>query len=373
MTLTLHLVVDEILDASRPAAGRIAEDLARALLATAPEGVEVVGLVSASPESEYEELERRLPGLARLEKSALARRELTASWRRGLVPAPAGMLHSPSLLAPLMRHDRFVQTGTQAVVTLPHALAWTDPETVDDRPLAWWRSMLKRAERHADALVVPSHAVAEAVAEHAAFGDRVRVIPVAPADGLRVPDDAIERLHRLGLPGVYVLTTATTNPRHQLATLLAAAAPLDVPVAIAGAEAPEPGLDALIAESGIAPERVIALGRLDRLDLAAAYAGSSGFVQPSREEGFGLSVLEAFVLGAPVITSDAPALVEIAADAALTVELGRGLTDGLRDAIERVLGDRALADRLRVAGRDRARAFSWCDSAEKVWQLHADL
>ncbi len=38
-----------------------------------------------------------------------------------------------------------------------------------------------------------------------------------------------------------------------------------------------------------------------------------------------------------------------------------------------VLGDDELAERLRIAGRDRARAFSWRDAAEKVWQLHADL
>lgn len=55
------------------------------------------------------------------------------------------------------------------------------------------------------------------------------------------------------------------------------------------------------------------------------------------------------------------------------MERGDGFVEGLRDAIERVLTDDELADRMRVAGRDRARAFSWRDSAEKVWQLHADL
>ena len=39
----------------------------------------------------------------------------------------------------------------------------------------------------------------------------------------------------------------------------------------------------------------------------------------------------------------------------------------------RMLGDQTLANRLSIVGSDRARAFSWRDSAERVWQLHADL
>jgi glycosyltransferase involved in cell wall biosynthesis len=42
-------------------------------------------------------------------------------------------------------------------------------------------------------------------------------------------------------------------------------------------------------------------------------------------------------------------------------------------AIREVLDDGALRERLSLSARDRARAFSWRDSAEKVWQLHADL
>ena len=38
-----------------------------------------------------------------------------------------------------------------------------------------------------------------------------------------------------------------------------------------------------------------------------------------------------------------------------------------------VVTDLELASRLGIAGLDRARAFSWRDSADKVWQLHADL
>jgi hypothetical protein len=50
-----------------------------------------------------------------------------------------------------------------------------------------------------------------------------------------------------------------------------------------------------------------------------------------------------------------------------------GYPERLAEALARVVGDRELAERLSVSGVDRARAFSWRDSAEKVWQLHADI
>jgi hypothetical protein len=45
----------------------------------------------------------------------------------------------------------------------------------------------------------------------------------------------------------------------------------------------------------------------------------------------------------------------------------------LLEAINRVLGDSVLRNCMSIFGGDRARAFSWRDSAERVRQLHADL
>jgi hypothetical protein len=50
-----------------------------------------------------------------------------------------------------------------------------------------------------------------------------------------------------------------------------------------------------------------------------------------------------------------------------------GYPERLAHAIGGLLSDASARERLAVVGQDRARAFSWRDSAEKVWQLHADL
>jgi glycosyltransferase involved in cell wall biosynthesis len=66
---------------------------------------------------------------------------------------------------------------------------------------------------------------------------------------------------------------------------------------------------------------------------------------------------------------------EVAADAGVAVERGdaKDYPERLALAMSSVLSDTGLRGRMAVAGRDRARAFSWRDSAERVWALHAEI
>ena len=75
-----------------------------------------------------------------------------------------------------------------------------------------------------------------------------------------------------------------------------------------------------------------------------------------------MPVLEAMAPECPVITSDTPALVEIAGGAALHVDAISAA--GFSIAIQRVAGrPDDLAARLRERGRERAREFTWERSA----------
>lgn len=371
MATTLRVIIDAILDPASRGASRYAEELTRALIENAPRGCVVDGVVSASPEPEYEELLRRLPGLRSLSKSSLARRELTAAWRHGITPAfGGGMIHSPSLLAPLRRHDRRETPGEQTVVTVHEAVALLDPARSSDRRRSGDLAMLRRAERYADAVVVPSDTLADVLAERTELAGRIRVIPGAVSSALRVPDDAVARRERLGLHEPYLFTLATLDPRKGLDRLLAVLPALDMPLVIGGD--PSWGgrsLPEVAAEQGADPERIRVLGPLDDADLAAAYACAYAFAHPGRHEGFGLPVLEAFASRVPVVISDDPALVEVASDAARVVTDG----DDWADALRAVGEERETTENLLVIGEDRARAFSWRDAAASTWQLHADL
>ena len=101
---------------------------------------------------------------------------------------------------------------------------------------------------------------------------------------------------------------------------------------------------------------VIVSGFVDDDEVAALYRGALALVMPSREEGFGLPALEAMACGCAVITSTAPALVEITSDAALHVAPD---VDAIVDAMHRIASDDVLRGALVRRGIERAQTFTW--------------
>jgi len=96
--------------------------------------------------------------------------------------------------------------------------------------------------------------------------------------------------------------------------------------------------------------------------LACAYRDALLFVFPSRGEGFGIPLLEAFSCGCPVAASDIAVFREVAGDAAQYFEPER--PESIGAAVATLLDDGALRARLVGEGRERQRLFSWARSAE---------
>jgi glycosyltransferase involved in cell wall biosynthesis len=113
-------------------------------------------------------------------------------------------------------------------------------------------------------------------------------------------------------------------------------------------------------ELGVAAD-VRLLGWIEPAELEGLYAAAACFVFPSLMEGFGLPVLEAMARGVPVACSGRGALTEVAGDAALLFDPES--EPAIATAIERLLEDRAEADRLRSAGLERAARFTWAATA----------
>jgi alpha-1,3-rhamnosyl/mannosyltransferase len=93
-------------------------------------------------------------------------------------------------------------------------------------------------------------------------------------------------------------------------------------------------------------------------------AAAAVVVYPSRYEGFGLPPLEAMAAGSPVVASNASCLPEVLGDAALLVDPGD--ETGFARALESVLTDRQLRQRLVAAGPAQARKFTWERCAERT-------
>ncbi len=105
--------------------------------------------------------------------------------------------------------------------------------------------------------------------------------------------------------------------------------------------------------------------------LVTLIRGARAVLFPSLYEGFGLPVLEAMLLGTPVVTSRASSLPEIAGDAALYVDPYD--VDDIADAIKTITADEGLRAELSRLGRAQAELFSVARYRERVTALYERL
>ena len=357
MGAQLRVVLDQIatvVDADQAWAAR---DLVAGLITTTPTGCTVGAIIPAGGEVDVD-------GVAEVRPLRLGRRELAASWQMGIAPGVGGgLIHAPSLMAPLVKHDR-LHDNDQVAVTVWDLDAWEAPQTLSKSTVAWQRGMLRRAAKHADAVVVPTHAMAERIKDFAKLGDRVRVIAGAAPEGFVMPLDAAARRAELALPERYIVLVGSEGELEH-GFRAAAAADVDV-VVLDAAEGTEPRLVEIAAAAGLPERRAHVRGTLSVEDRAAVFGGASAFVAPSTRSAWPWRAMEALTLRVPVIAADSGVHHDVIAEGGVLVG-----TDEMADAVVDAIG--AGEKRLRVLADDRARAFSWASSAERVWSLHADL
>jgi glycosyltransferase involved in cell wall biosynthesis len=113
---------------------------------------------------------------------------------------------------------------------------------------------------------------------------------------------------------------------------------------------------------------VIFTGRVAKDELAVLYSGAEIFIFPSLLEGFGMPPLEAMACGTPVIASNLTAIPEVVGDAGFLIDPRN--PDEITQAIETVLFDDGLQERLRQRGLERARQFSWRRTARETLRLY---
>jgi alpha-1,3-rhamnosyl/mannosyltransferase len=92
-------------------------------------------------------------------------------------------------------------------------------------------------------------------------------------------------------------------------------------------------------------------------------------IQPSFEEGFGLTVLEAMSVGVPVVAARRGSLPDVLGGAGLLVDPED--PNDIACAIRRLLADDAHAAQCAAAGIARAATFRWETTARLVYQTYA--
>ncbi|MBL0276536.1 MAG: glycosyltransferase family 4 protein [Anaeromyxobacter sp.] len=174
----------------------------------------------------------------------------------------------------------------------------------------------------------------------------------------------------LGLPRPFLYYPAASWPHKDHLTLLRALRLLldrrvfDGDLVLTGVAREASGLvGAEIARLGL-QDRVRLLGHLPAARLPELYALAEALAFPSRFEGFGFPLVEAFACGCPVVSSDATSLPEVAGGAALLFEAGSA--EALAARLTEVLGGGAVRAALRAAGLARAADFSWARAAQQT-------
>jgi glycosyltransferase involved in cell wall biosynthesis len=163
-----------------------------------------------------------------------------------------------------------------------------------------------------------------------------------------------------GLAPGFLLAVGALEPRKRPDLLAAAyerarAAGLRAPLAVVGASRDDGGLGAAGA---------LLLGRVPDEQLEALYGSALGLVCASREEGFGLTPVEAAARGAPSVVPDLPVFAETLGEAVLRFTPGD--SQSLADALLRLEGDGALRDRVAAEARTAAARLSWERAARET-------
>lgn len=98
-------------------------------------------------------------------------------------------------------------------------------------------------------------------------------------------------------------------------------------------------------------------GLLPHGDLLKLYARAFAFIFPSTMETCPMVLIEAMACGVPIVASNAGPMPEVCQDAAIYFDPYDKMQ--IADAIESVLSDRELRDRLTAASLERSRSFDW--------------
>jgi glycosyltransferase involved in cell wall biosynthesis len=256
----------------------------------------------------------------------------------------------------------------------PHLIGWKDR--------LFLFLFIPRTMRRSDCLVAPSEFTKrEIVSRYGVDEGKVVVVPnaLSPEFLREVSDvDRVRVRRKYGLPERFLLSVGTLQPRKNLPLFLRAFASIrdrvpGVQVVLTGNRSAhhfDRGIDGTIGETHLGSV-VVFPGFIETADLPAVYKAAFGLVFPSRYEGFGIPLLEAFASGVPVAASDIPPFREVGGEAAIF--FGPDDVAGCADSLYTLLTNEEVRDRLRQLGRERLIEYSWGKSARVLFLRYGQL
>ncbi len=282
------------------------------------------------------------------------------------------LTHSPSPL--------ILPTKAKKIVTVYDLFFMEYPNLTDEETRNFFLKKIGDSLRESDGIMTISAFTKEELMKKFSLDARkIRVVFPGIDRKLwkRVPQDNIKKTRLIyKLPSSFLLFVGAFEPRKNLLNLVEALKIVHekyrkIPLVLVGRKGQdskkvvtkieELNLKPWISLTGYVPEK----------DLKSFYILAEVFVFPSFCEGFGLPLLEAMACGVPITASNAPAIPEIAKDAALYFDPYE--PEDIANKIILVLKDNELKRRLVENGEKRVLDFDWTTAAAETLKFYHEI
>lgn len=289
-------------------------------------------------------------------------------WRRWRLPAAAwhdrvDLLHCPANLTP--------PAWPCPVLVTIHDLLPLEQDAATARTMA--RS-IERCVRRGATILTPSRFTADQLV-HRFHADPSRIVVNhwAPDRGMHYVADPARRsaiAQRYGVTEPFILHLGAVDPRKNTHAAIEAYARLPESVRRAwpmlviglGDDAHRQTMEDLCLQLGVTGSVRLA-DFAPEADMPGLFSAAGVLFYPSRSEGFGLPILDAWVARTAVVCANATSLPEVGGEAAVYVD-PTDTTDMTR-GLERVLADDAMRHCLLDLGGKRVRQFTWERTADR--------
>jgi glycosyltransferase involved in cell wall biosynthesis len=309
-----------------------------------------------------------------LAREVLLRGGSILSWDQWKVPRAVkrlgvDVLFNPKYSIPL--------TAKCKTAWICHGLDWyAMPEGSPFMDRLSHRFLVPRYVAKADALFAVSETTRTHMRQYLGIApDRVHTVIAGVNEAFRAPQSEEQQARvreRHKLPERYLLYSGAIFPPKNFTRLVRAYARVGpqqgVPLVIAG------GTNRYLSAHELDEPRrlgiqnwVHRLGWIENDDLPVVYRLAEALLLPSLFESVGMPIMEAMASGCPVLTSNRHGTRELGEGAVLLVEPES--VEEIAAGIDRLLNDVELRARLRAAGFERSRDFTWTNTARKVWNV----
>jgi glycosyltransferase involved in cell wall biosynthesis len=268
-----------------------------------------------------------------------------------------------------------------SIVTV-HDIAYELFEGIYTGFMQWYQKFSSRyAAKHAAKLLTVSEATKQdLVRMYSTNPDKITVTYLGLTDGFRPMnyDEAQKVLDKYDLVyQKYILFLGTIQPRKNIPRLIDAYQKLkkenhiEEKLVVAGGRGWlwEPILKK-IKTAGI-DGSVKYLDYVSKQDLPYIIAAARLLTLPAEYEGFGFPPLEAMASGVPVVVSNVSSMPEIAGESAVLVDPNS--IDSIASGLLKVLTDNNLRNDMIKKGLERAKLFTWENTAKKTLEVIESL